>query len=170
MHTSTNWSRLLLIALSICALMLVGCGDDDDDGDSGGGGNNATGPTGDGTAITADNAAVVQAQVQAAAFGVIGKGPGKHDGANSGTVDISISTGKAAQDVSFAMVFDNFSDDGQLWLDGTVNFTQSGANFSYNADLEISGTYSGKVEGSVSVQGGIASGSWTLADGTTINF
>lgn len=158
-------TRWLTIPLALALFALAGCGDDDDDG------NNGTGPTGDGTPITADNAAAVQGQLFSVVGAAAGKGPGTHQGATSGSVKIEISTGKLAQagGITMAMTFKNFSDDGVNWLDGTVNYVVNGADISYTVDLTISGTYSGQVKGDVAVAGGTVSGSWTV-DGQTINF
>ena len=163
----------LVVALGALALMVAGCGDDDDDG------GNGAGPSGAGEPITAANAAVVQAQVQNTIGAAIGKGPGKHDGAVSGTVEIELSTGKLAQiDIStiggmqsirYSIKFKNYSDDGEVWVDGTVNYTLDGSNLSYTIDLEISGAYEGEVEGQVSVSGGVVSGYWNV-NGERISF
>jgi len=118
-------SKLFTVAFSVAALAFVGCGDDDDDGDNG------AGPTGAGVEITEANAAVVQGAVQTTIGNVIAKGPGTHSGAHSGKVKITQSIGKAAQSITFKMDFDNYSDDGEIWLDGTVDYNLNGANFSY---------------------------------------
>ena len=85
--------------------------------------------------------------------------------------DIEIGTGKLAQigGINMSMTFNNFSDDGVNWLDGTVNYVVNGVDISYTVDLSISGTYSGKVKGDVAVAGGVVSGSWNV-DGQTISF
>ena len=158
-------TRWFTIPLTIAVFALVGCGDDDN------GGGNGAGPTGDGTPITADNAGAVQGQMLSVVGAVAAKGPGTHQGATSGSVKIEISTGKLAQigGINMSMDFKNFSDDGVTWLDGTVNYVVNGADISYTVDLTISGTYSGKVKGDVSVSGGAVSGSWNV-DGQTISF
>jgi len=158
-------SKLLTVAFSVVALAFVGCGDDDDDDDNG------AGPTGAGTEITEANAAVVQGAVTTTIGSVIGKGAGTHNGAVSGKVKITQSVGKVAQlpSVKYKLDFDNYSDDGEIWLDGTVDYSLDGVNFSYKVDIEISGAYSGKVEGEISLANGAYSGYWNV-NGTRINF
>jgi hypothetical protein len=120
--------------------------------------------------ITEANAAVVQGAVQTTIGTVIGKGPGTHSGAHSGKVKITQSIGKVAQmAITYKLDFDNYSDDGEIWLDGTVDYNLSGTNFSYKVDIEIAGAYSGEVEGEINVSGGAYSGYWNV-NGTRINF
>lgn len=174
-------NRLLFLSVSIAALAVAGCGDDDDDG-----GNNGAGPSGDGAEITSDNAVQVQTALSSSIGAAVAKGPGTHNGAHSGKVKVDISTGKAAQpdlgnlgglDISslqtaFSLDFDNYSDDGLNWLDGTVNYSLAGGNFSYTADLTMSGQYEGKIKGSVdfNIETGQYSGSWDLGNGQTVSF
>lgn len=127
-------------------------------------------PTGGGAEITETNVAVVQGAVQTTIGTVIAKGPGTHNGAVSGKVKITQSIGKVAQlSVKYKLDFDNYSDDGVIWLDGTVDYNLSGTNFSYAIDIEISGAYSGEVEGEISVSGGAYSGYWNV-NGTRVDF
>lgn len=158
-------TRWFTLPLALALFAIAGCGDDDKKG------GNSTGPTGDGTPITSANAAAVQGQVFSIVGAVAGKGPGTHQGAESGSVNIEIGTGKLAQigGINMSMTFNNFSDDGVNWLDGTVNYVVNGVDISYTVDLSISGTYSGKVKGDVAVAGGVVSGSWNV-DGQTISF
>ena len=134
-------TRWLVTPVAILALAVAGCGDDDDDD-----GNNGAGPTGAGEPITAANASIVQGQIFGVVGAVAGKGPGTHQGAHSGRVKIDVGTGKLAQaGLNLNMDFNNFSEDGVNWLDGTIAYTVSGTNISYTVDLTISGAYSGKV-------------------------
>lgn len=171
----------LFWALSMAALLATGCGDDDDDD-----GGKSVGPSGDGTVITAENASEVQAVVFTNIGNVAAKGPGTHNGAVSGKVKIELGgLGKAAQidvgnlggdfDVgtlqfNYSMDFDNYSDDGELWYNGIVSYEVSGTNFNYVFDVTVSGAYSGKVQGQVSLQNGVYSGSWDLGNGQVYSF
>jgi hypothetical protein len=157
-------SKLLIVAFSVAALAFVGCGDDDDDG-----GGKSVDPTGAGAAITEANAAEIQGTVFATVSGLMAKGNGTHEGEVSGTVKITQSIGKAAQGVAYKMVFNDYSDDGQIWLDGTINFSTTLTGFSYSINVEIAGAYSGKVEGEINATTtGGASGYW-IVDGTRID-
>ena len=82
---------LLALFLAVALLPLGGCGDDDKD-DSG-----ATGPNGDAVPITVDNIAQVQVAVQQSLAGAVAKGPGTHQGGVSGSVEVALNAGKAAQ-------------------------------------------------------------------------
>jgi len=124
----------------------------------------------------------VQAAVFTTASTAFAKGAGKHKGAVSGTVEVKLNTGKLAQidigdlgdlgglaALNYALKFDNFSDDGKIWLDGTVDLSVEAPNFSYKADLDISGDFDGDVIGEVGIQNGVASGFWTV-NGERIDF
>jgi hypothetical protein len=151
----------LLVALSISALSLAGCGgDDDDDGTSptGGGG-------GSGEAITSANIGAVQSTFGSTLAAAMAKGPGTHKGAKSGEVKITLSTGKAAQiglAVKYKVEFDDYSDDGVNYLDGTINYEISGTNIKYTGDITLSGAYSGRIKINVSVTNGVASGTYEV--------
>ena len=146
MHIQKNW---LLVPLAALAVAFAGCGGDDDKGSKG------VQPSGAGTPITADNAGQVQAAVFTTASTAFAKGAGKHKGAVSGTVEVKLNTGKLAQidignlgglaALNYALKFDNFSDDGKMWLDGTVDLSVQAPNFSYKADLDVSGDFDGEV-------------------------
>jgi hypothetical protein len=71
--------------------------------------------------------------------------------------------------LKYALEFDNFSDDGKIWLDGTVDLSVEAPNFSYEADLDISGDFDGEVKGEVGIQNGVASGFW-IVNGERIDF
>jgi hypothetical protein len=157
----------------IMSLMLVGfggCGDDDKNGGSGGGGGGVTAPEG-GAAIDQSNIAATQAAVLGSALGVASKGPGTHDGAHSGKVKIDVATSKAAQapTILYNMKFTNYSDDGQIVLDGTIRYEFSGATFSIQGDIELSGTYEGDLEIDITSNNGAVSGSISV-DGTRYAF
>ena len=155
MKTRMKLHGIFLVVVGIAAFSAVGCGDDD-----------STGPSGDGEQITAANASVVQAQVMSSLGTVAAKGPGTHSGAHSGTV--TIATSKPAQ-FSYRMEFDNYSDDGQIFLDGVVQYSLSGTSFNYTFDVEVSGAYSGEVQGEIAVTNGAYSGYWNV-NGTRVNF
>ncbi len=159
-----TFRELAVLIAAALALAVAGCGGDDD-GDGG------TGPTGAGEEITQANAAVVQAQVSNSIAQAIAKGPGTHNGAVSGTVKITQSIGKLAQyNIRYSVKFNNYSDDGEIWLDGDVDYVMSGTTFHYTIDLEISGAYSGEIEGEISYgAGGAYSGYWNV-NGQRIEF
>lgn len=155
----TKFARALVAALSISALFLAGCGDDDDDSTS------PTGGGGGGEAITSANIGTVQSTFGSTLATAMAKGPGTHNGAKSGTVKITISTGKLAQiglAVKYKVEFDNYSDDGINYLDGTINYELSGTNIKYTGDITLSGAYSGRIKINVSVTNGVASGTYEV--------
>ena len=173
MRIQNNW---LFVPLAALAVAFAGCGDDDDKGSKG------VEPTGAGTPITAENTGEVQAAVFTTASTAFAKGPGKHKGAVSGTVEVKLNTGKLAQidigdlgglgglaALNYALKFDNFSDDCKIWLDGTVDLSVQAPNFSYKADLDISGDFDGAIKGEVAIQNGVAAGFWTV-NGQRIDF
>ncbi|MFA6109891.1 MAG: hypothetical protein WDA75_14085 [Candidatus Latescibacterota bacterium] len=163
--------RLFLVTLSAAALALAGCGgDDDDDGGSGGTGSGGGDNHGlAGTEITAANAGQVYATVMSGALQVMGKGAGTHNGANSGTVKITQSIGKPVQTIRYTCEYDDYSDDGQTFLNGTIRINMSGTSYSYTFDLDVSGVYSGSIEGEINMANGVYSGYWNV-NGTRINF
>ncbi len=157
-NSTRNW---LFVPLAAFALAWTGCGDDDDD--------KSTGPSGDGEEITAANIAEVNAAVTQALTNAAAKGPGTHDGAESGKVKVEISVGKLAQvgGITMNIDFDNYSDDGETWIDGKISYIVSGTSISYSGDLTISGTYSGRVQIDISAGPTGASGTYTV-NGETI--
>lgn len=129
---------LCLVALA-GALVVAGCGGDDDD-DAG-----PTGPSGPGEAVSAENVAEVQTAVTGAISSAAAKGPGTHAGAVSGEVTVAIAVGKPVQaGVTLELDFDNYSDDGELYLDGDLAYS-AGTTVSIVGDLELSGTYDGEL-------------------------
>ena len=151
-------NHLLATALTLVLLVLGGCGDDKDKDKAG-----ATGPEGMAAPITDENIAQVQGAVQQNLAAAVAKGPGTHRGAVSGSVEVAISAGRAAQTgVAFSLDFDNYSDDGSLWFDGTVFYSLSGADVFYRADLRVQGDYDGRVEGEVDFTDGRLGGFWTV--------
>jgi hypothetical protein len=157
MMTLTKLQRVFLVVVGVAAFSVAGCGDDDD--------GSGTGPE-DGVEITAANASVVQAQVMSSLGTVAAKGPGTHNGASSGTVTIALT--KPAQ-FSYRMEFEDYSDDGEIYYDGVIQYTLSGTSFNYTFDVEISGAYTGEVVGEIAVTNGSYSGYWTV-NGTRVNF
>ncbi len=159
------------LVAGIMSVMLAGfggCGDDDKNG-GGGGGGNVTAP--EGAAIDQSNIAATQAAVLGSALGVASKGPGTHDGAHSGKVKIQIATSKATQapNIRYNMEFTNYSDDGQIFLDGSIRYEFSGASFSILGDIEMSGIYEGDLEIDITSNNGAVSGSISV-DGTRYSF
>ncbi len=156
-----NGYRQRILTLSAAfALVLGGCGDDDDA---------PTGPSGSGTAVSADNAGEVQTTLMTAFAAVAAKGPGTHQGTNSGQVVIEIVTGKATQtaDTRFSMVFSNFSDDGQLFIDGNLTY-EIGDAIVASGDLNLTGTFEGSVGLDLTVSDGQASGTISV-NGTSVD-
>ena len=66
------------------------------------------------------------------------------------------------------MDFDDYSDDGELFIDGTITYAVNGTSVQYNGDLEFSGTYSGNVRIDVAAGPSGATGTYTV-NGQTIN-
>jgi hypothetical protein len=156
-----QYSRLVVVALGVTAMVFTGCGDDDDDGGGGGGG--------EGAAITSDNVAAVQGALGTTMATAFAKGPGTHDGAHSG--DVTVAIGKAAvQAINYSLDFDNYSDDGQIWVDGTINYSVDAASgsVSYTGDITISGAYSGSVQIDIQISGAGYTGSYTV-NGETLS-
>ena len=158
---NNKFARTLLTALSISALVLAGCSDDDDDSTG------PTGPTGTGAAINAGNVGAAQAAMTNVFTTALAKGPGTHNGATSGTVKITFSTGKLAQigtSIKYNAVFTNYSDDGLLYIDGPLAITGNPAtqSFKYVGDLDLSGTYSGNVKLDLTITNGVPSGTVTV--------
>jgi major membrane immunogen (membrane-anchored lipoprotein) len=167
---SARFARALLTALSISALALAGCGGDDDEDTTSPTGPTGTGNTGGGTSINAGNIATVQATLTQVFTKTIAQGPGTHSGAVSGTVTITLSTGKLAQTtLKYKEVFDNYSDDGLLYIDGTLNVEGSLVTqvFKYTGDLDLSGAYSANVKLDLTLTNGAVSGTVTV-DGVPI--
>lgn len=157
-HALRNALALPLLTLALAA---VGCGGDDDSSPTGSGG-------GGGTPITASNIAQVQTALSTTLTSVAGKGPGTYDGARSGRVKIEMSTGKlAAQAFAYSLDFDNYSDDGQLYIGGKITYQLSGTSVHYYGDLEFSGAYSGDVELDITAGQTGASGTYRV-NGATI--
>lgn len=161
---NSRFARILMTALSISALILAGCGDDDDSSPIGPGN---TGNTGGGAAINSGNVALVQGALTNVFTRALAQGPGTHDGAKSGTVKITLSTGKLAQigtSIKYNAVFTNYSDDGLLYIDGPLTITGNPAtqSFKYVGDLTLSGTYSGNVKLDLTITNGVASGTVTV--------
>lgn len=164
---SAKFARTLLSALSISALLLAGCNSDSAD-------TNPTGPTGadntggTGGVINSGNVAVVQGALTNVFTRALAQGPGTHNGAKSGTVKITLSTGKLAQvgltNIKYNVVFTNYSDDGLLYIDGplTISGNPATQSFKYTGDLTLSGTYSAKVGIDLSIEAGKATGTITV--------
>ncbi len=163
-----KWNRVIVILAAAAALMVVGCGDDKDSptGSNDGGGDNHGLA---GTTISQSNVGQAQAVVFQGLGTAMAKGPGTHNGAKGGTVTISYTLGKPVQSMKYRLVFDNYSDDGQVYLDGTVQYNLSGTTMLYTFDLTVSGAYSGVIKGEVSAVNGAYTGYW-IVNGTRINF
>jgi hypothetical protein len=160
-------NRVIVSLVAAAALTLVACGDDKDSStDSNGGGDNHGLA---GTTISQSNIGQAQAVVFQGLGTAAAKGPGTHNGAKSGTVTISYTLGKPVQSMKYKLVFDNYSDDGQAYLDGTVQYNLSGTTMLYTFDLTVSGAYSGVIKGEVSAVNGAYTGYW-IVNGTRINF
>jgi hypothetical protein len=122
-----------------------------------------------GTPITAANIQQVVATVMQGIGQAMAKGPGTHNGANSGTVRIALSTGKPTQTIMYSCTFDDYSDDGQIFLNGTVRINMSGTTYSHTFDVDVTGAYAGAIEGEINMANGVYSGYWDI-DGTRITF
>ena len=167
---NTKFARILLTALSISALVLAGCSSDDEDTSPTGpgttNGNTTGGPTGGtGGAIGSGDIAAAQAALTTTFTNALAKGPGTHPGAKSGTVKVTISTGKLAQtSINYSVLFSNYSDDGLLYIDGplTISGNPVTQSFKYVGDLSLSGTYKSNVKLDLTIEGGVTSGTITV--------
>jgi hypothetical protein len=154
-HLKKPWLRAAFSALMV--LVLLGCGSDDKDKTGG------TGPEGATTPITSANIDQVQGALQQNLAVAVAKGPGVHQGAVSGQVEVAIVAGKMVQtSASFTLNFADYSDDGEIWLDGGVAYRLAGADFFYDADLNFAGAYQGHIEGQVNLSNGQLGGFWTV--------
>lgn len=170
---NAKYARILLTALSISALLLAGCSDDDEETSPTGPGITNGGTTGGttggtGAAIGAGNVAAAQAALTTTFSSALAKGPGTHAGAKSGTVKVTLSTGKLAQvgitSIKYNVEFDNYSDDGLLYIDGPLTITGNLATqaFKYAGTLTLSGTYASTVGIDISIEAGRATGTITV--------
>lgn len=168
---NTKYARMLLTALSISALVLAGCGDDDEDSSNPTGPGTTNGDTtggttgGTGATIGAGNIAAAQAALTTAFSSAMAKGPGTHAGAKSGTVKVTLSTSKPAQtNVKYGVDFNNYSDDGLLYIDGplTISGNLLTQSFKYVGNLDLSGTYNSNVKLDLTIEGGKSTGTITV--------
>jgi|GEM_PF-1931034 hypothetical protein len=200
---------------AMSGLIVMGCGDDDNNPTSSSGAASVPDHSGANTAITTSNARTVMTEVAGVLNGSLGRVmsaaaskpatqatlqqtisvnnktvPGLQSGSvtiNGGTFAVS-GTG---QTLKADLVFDDFSDDGQLFMGGTVNIDlnmnlgsfdpsnpQSAVgglslSFVQKGDLAFSGKYKGvlKMDMNISIDGGIPSinGSATVG-GDTVTF
>lgn len=161
-------TRLLFVTLGVSAMLLAGCGDDDESSPTGSGGSTKPGAN---APINAANAQMVWAQSFqsiAMAQGQAGQG-GTVNGTNSGKATVKLSS--SATGATYTITFDDFSNDGVSWVDGTLTIKASATgSFTYTGKLTLSGAYSGTVEIDLSgsatgVKGTIKSGGQTFAIG-----
>lgn len=187
--------RGAMAVLTVAALAGMGCGDENPaaagiGGPPTGGANLANRP------VDATNSALVYAAANAAVGGAIAsvfaqaakkptaspalaKGVGVTvNGKDSGKVSASGDYDAGASEVSMnvKMTFDNFSDDGRLFIGGPLdivyrlpNANPAGLALSYKGRLSFSGDYKGSMDFDISVSGGKASGSFS-SGGQTIRF
>ncbi len=187
--------RGAMAVLTVAALVGMGCGDENpaaagSGGPPTGGANLANRP------VDATNSALVYAAANAAVGGAIAsvfaqaakkpasspalaKGVGVTvNGKDSGKVSASGDYDAGASEVSMnvKMTFDNFSDDGRLFIGGPLdivyrlpNANPAGLALSYKGRLSFSGDYKGSMDFDISVSGGKASGSFS-SGGQTIRF
>ncbi len=179
------------------------------------GGDDATGPSGDAsvpdhsganTAITSSNAGAVMTEVSSSLYGALGRVMAAAatkpaltktvtnkviNGQSSGTVTIksgSYEITGTSQALDADLEFNDFSDDGQIFIGGPVDFDLTMStpttvdptnplaglsfNFTQKGNLAFSGKYKGTLtlDVSVSLSGGVpqVSGSVTVG-GTTVN-
>lgn len=159
----------LALTLVLALAFSPGCSDDDNPAAPAGNNDGMANGGGDGgTAITSSNVAMVGAQATAV-LATVPQTPGTHEGAGGGTVTVSISVGKVTtQDLNLSLsyVFDGYSNDGQLFYDGTISYSVTGSatspNVSYQGSLTMSGTYSGTVDFDIQLANGVPSGSYTV--------
>ncbi|MSS72087.1 MAG: hypothetical protein EXS64_11430 [Candidatus Latescibacteria bacterium] len=99
-------------------------------------------------------------------------------GRNSGKVSASGDYNPGSSEVSMTvkMTFDNFSDDGRLFIGGPLDITYKvpsanpvGLTVGYKGKLSFSGDYKGSMDFDISITGGKASGSFS-SGGQTVKF
>jgi len=198
MRFGSRFSGLLLVA----GLMgVAGCGEDNSP--TGGSGNTSVPDhAGANTAITSSNAAGVMTESAVSVNSALGRvivaaasaKPAAQaaisnvviNGLQSGSITVTsgdFTTSGSTQSLNANIVFDDFSDDGQLYIGGEValdldytldiaNPTNINLNFSQQGDLAFSGKYQGTLSMNINVgiSNGVpsVSGSVTV-DGTTVN-
>jgi hypothetical protein len=195
MRSGSRWLRGAMAALWVAAFAGMGCGDENPaaagiGGPPTGGADLANRPidaTNSALVYAAANAAVgnaiasvfAQAAKKPAASPALAKGVSVTvNGRNSGRVSASGDYNASASDASMSvkMTFDNFSDDGRLFIGGPLdivyrlpNANPAGLALSYKGRLSFSGDYKGSMDFDISVSGGKASGSFS-SGGQTIRF
>lgn len=195
MKRENRWLRGAMAALWMAAFAGIGCGDENQvaggiGGPPTGGASLANRP------IDATNSALVYAAASvavgnavASVFAQAAKKPAASpalaksvgvtvSGRNSGKVSASGDYNVGASEVlmSVKMTFDNFSDDGRLFMGGPLdivyrlpNANPAGLVLSYKGRLSFSGDYKGSMDFDISVSGGKTSGSFS-SGGQTIRF
>ena len=204
MYQQNGSLRWLSVGLVVGMFGFYGCGGDDATGPSG----SAAVPDhpGANTAITSSNAASVMTEVSSSLYGALGRVMAAAatkpaltksvsnrviNGQSSGTVTIksgSYDISGTSQTLDASLEFDDFSDDGQIFMGGTVDFDLSmstpttvdptnplaGLSFTFTqkGNLAFSGKYKGtlNLDVTVSLSGGVpqVSGKVTVG-GTTVS-
>ena len=156
-----KWMRVLLtLAVSAGLCFAVACGDDDDSPT----GSTAQEKPGANAPITEANGAVVWATAFPTILGALDVGEGTTGGLAEDGGDATVSVNGTTTTV----VYDNYSDDGEIWISGTITIqvSQTGS-FTYTGNLSIRGTYSGDLQ--IDLSGDITGLSGTITtNGTTI--
>ncbi|MDP6778618.1 MAG: hypothetical protein QGI83_17830 [Candidatus Latescibacteria bacterium] len=204
MYLQPRLKHLVSSALVVTLFVLAACGGDD-----------ATGPSGDAsvpdhpganTTITSSNAPAVMTEVSSSLYGALGRVMAAAatkpaltktvsnkviNGQNSGTVTIksgSYEITGTSQKLDASLEFIDFSDDGQIFMGGTVDFDLTMStpttvdptnplagltfNFTQKGNLAFSGKYKGtlNLDVTVSLSGGVPQVSGTVTvGGTTVN-
>lgn len=158
-----KWIKVLMVlAVSAGLFFAVACGDDDSPT-----GSSATAQEkpGANTPITQANGAQVWATAFPTILGALDVGEGTTGGMyeeDGGDATVSVNG------TTTTVVYDNYSDDGEIWISGTITIqvSQTGS-FTYTGNLSIRGTYSGDLQ--IDLSGDITGLSGTITtNGTTI--
>lgn len=175
--------RHILTAVTATFVISLGCGDDNPAGGGGGGGSPAGGANGANATVTSANAATVWATTFSQAFAALGQGfsvitkpvtpggSGVVNGTNSGTATFTgnLTSGANGTVMDASVVFDNFSNDGSLWMQGTLDvdltLAQTGINGSYTGDFEIAGAYQASLDMDLTFTNNLPSGSISITSG-----
>lgn len=155
MKTKSRFTHLLFPCLGAGLFLAMGCGEDSLVGANGG------------TAIDASNVEQIQTAVDDQLTRAAFRGPGTYQGAHSGQVTVvPAGAGKpttAAAVVKLHLELHQYSEDGTLFLDGTVNYeTRGRGSAHYQGILILSGRYEGEAEVDISVARGHMKGKYKV--------
>lgn len=157
-------NRLMNFILAL-SIGLIGCGD----GGKNNGAKEITGPgnstenktgleakPGDNTEITADNVHILWTQIYTIADRLPWRSmyEGAKDtlaGNNSGEVTITKRNNWSSSVVSISFTFKNYSEDGKIWIEGFLSFSEFLGKWLYTSRLSVAGEYKGVLDIDITV-------------------